>query len=211
MKQYSIPKIQKKLQKELDDDRYRHTLGVMYTSAALAMRYGEDLEAAQVAGLLHDCAKCIPNDKKIKMCLKNQISITEFEREAPFLLHAKLGAFLAKSKYDVNDENILQAIIWHTTGRPNMSPLEKIIFLADYIEPMRFKASNLDEVRSLAFLDMDRAIYITMRDTLQYLEKGGGKVDEMTRTACLYYKNICETDTETSETGKPILKKEMIL
>ena len=83
--QYNIAKMQKKLKKELDDDRYRHTLGVMYTSAALAMRYGADLMKAQVAGLLHDCAKCIPNDKKLRMCEKYGIPVSHVENEAPFL------------------------------------------------------------------------------------------------------------------------------
>ena len=197
MNQYNIPKMQRKLKKELDDDRYRHTLGVMYTSAALAMRYGADLEKAQVAGLLHDCAKCIPNEKKIKMCEKHQIPISRVEQGAPFLLHSKLGAYLAKMKYEVEDEEILQAIVWHTTGKPEMTLLEKIIFLADYIEPMRWKASNLEEIRRMAFLDLDRAVYMTLRDTLFYLEKGTGEVDEMTRTAYEYYADLCGKKTES--------------
>ena len=123
MKQYNITKIQKKLRKELDDDRYRHTLGVMYTSAALAMRYGADLMKAQIAGLLHDCAKCIPNDKKLKLCDKYGIPVTKVENDAPFLLHSKLGAYLAKTKYGVEDEEILEAIVWHTTGKPAMTRL----------------------------------------------------------------------------------------
>lgn len=192
MKQYNIAKMQKKLRKELDDDRYRHTLGVMYTSAALAMRYGADLEKAQVAGLLHDCAKCIPNEKKMKLCQKHQIPITRVEEGAPFLLHAKLGAFLAETKYGVEDEEILQAIVWHTTGKPGMSLMEEIVFLADYIEPMRWKASNLEEIRKTAFQDLDIAVYMTLRDTLHYLEKGSGAVDEMTRSAYLYYHDLCE-------------------
>lgn len=191
MNQYNIPKMQRKLKKELDDDRYRHTLGVMYISAALAMRYGIDLEMAQVAGLLHDCAKCIPNEKKIKLCEKHHIPISRVEQGAPFLLHSKLGAYLAETKYEVKEEEILQAIIWHTTGKPEMTMLEKIVFLADYIEPMRWKASNLKEIRETAFQDLDRAVYMTLRDTLQYLEKGSGEVDEMTRTAYEYYKELC--------------------
>lgn len=191
MNQYNIPKMQRKLKKELDDDRYRHTLGVMYTSAALAMRYGVDLEKAQVAGLLHDCAKCIPNEKKIKLCEKHEIPITRVEQGAPFLLHSKLGAYLARTKYEVADEEILQAIVWHTTGKPEMTLLEEIVFLADYIEPMRWKANNLEEIRKMAFQDLERAVYMTLRDTLRYLEKGTGEVDEMTRTAYEYYRNLC--------------------
>lgn len=188
MKQYNISKMQKKLKKELDEDRYRHTLGVMYTSAALAMRYGADLEKAQVAGLLHDCAKCIPNDKKLKLCEKYQIPVTLVENNAPFLLHSKLGAYLARTKYGVEDEEILEAITWHTTGKPGMTLLEEIVFLADYIEPMRWKAKNLEEIRRMAFCDIDQAVYMTLRDTLQYLESGSAALDGMTKEAYSYYK-----------------------
>ena len=72
-----------------------------------------------------------------------------------------------------------------------MTMLEKIVFLADYIEPMRWKASNLEEIRRMAFQDLDRAVYITLRDTLHYLEAGSGEVDEMTRTAYEYYRELC--------------------
>ena len=146
--EYNLIKIERKLGKELDGYRYRHTLGVMYMAAALAMRYDITLlQNAQVAGLLHDCAKGIPNDKKIKMCEKRGIEITLIERKNPSLLHAKLGAALAKEKYGVSDPDILGAIRWHTTGKADMSMLEKIIFIADYIEPMRDKARSLSVVR----------------------------------------------------------------
>ena len=186
-KSYNLEKIQKKLKKELDDDRYRHTLGVMYTAAALAMCHDADIEKAQAAGLLHDCAKCIPNDRKIKLCEKYGIRMTGVEKRAPFLLHARLGAYLAKVQYGVDDPDILGAIEWHTTGRPGMTLLEKIIFMADYIEPMRWKAENLPQIRKAAFTDLDRAVLMTLHDTLTYLESKGGEVDDMTRTAYEYY------------------------
>ena len=103
MKNYDMKSYQKKLKREMDEGRYQHTLGVMYTSAALAMRYEYDIQKAQMAGLLHDCAKCIPNGKKLKLCEKHNIQITEVERRNPFLLHAKLGAFLAMHEYGIND------------------------------------------------------------------------------------------------------------
>ncbi len=191
--QYNIGKIEKRLQKELDEDRYRHTMGVTYISAALAMRYGADLEKAMVAGLLHDCAKCIPNDRKLKLCEKYQIPVSQVERGAPYLLHSKLGAYLAEAEYGVKDVEILQAITWHTTGKPDMTLLEKIVFLADYIEPMRWKAENLNVIRKTAFEDLDRAVYLTLRDTLHYLEKRDqGAVDEMTRDAYLHYLKLQE-------------------
>ena len=131
-----LVEIRKKLKKVQDKDRYEHTKGVMYTAGCLAMAYGYDMHKAMLAGLLHDCAKCIPNKKKLKMCSQHHISVSEFEQEHPFLLHAKLGAYVAKAKYDVTDENILSAITWHTTGKPEMTLLEKIVYIADYIEQL---------------------------------------------------------------------------
>ena len=188
MKNYDMKAYQKKVKHEMDDGRYQHTLGVMYTCAALAMRYGYDLQKAQLAGLLHDCAKCINKEKKLKLCEKNHILITDVERRNPFLLHAKLGAFLAKEQYGVKDPEIISAILNHTTGKPAMSLLDKIVYVADYIEPRRNKAPNLEEVRRLAFLDLDEALYKILSDTLEYLDEGAGEIDGMTLKAYEYYK-----------------------
>lgn len=187
---YDLPKIEKKLKKYLDKNRFLHTQGVMYTCAALAMVYDMDIEKAQVAGLLHDCAKCIPNDKKLSMCKKNHIPISDFEIKNPFLLHAKLGAYLASKKYHVTDEIILSAITYHTTGRPMMRPLEKIVFIADYMEPNRNKAPNLAEIRKMAFKDLDECIYMILRDTLLYLKANPKDIDTTTEDAFTYYKQI---------------------
>ncbi len=187
MSGYNLIKMQKKVRKELDADRYQHTLGVMFTASSMAMCYGADIEKAQVAGLLHDCAKCIPNDQKIRMCSEYGIEISKIERKAPYLLHSKLGSFLAKEKYGVDDPDILSAILWHTTGRPNMTNLEKIIFVADYIEPQRFKAKNLPQVRRMAFHDLNQTVYQILEDTLHYLDAGQGEVDPMSRSAYRYY------------------------
>lgn len=185
---YNIPKMKKTLRKYLDSARYEHTEGVMYTAAALAMRFGEDLEKAQVAGLLHDCAKCISDDKKIRICLKNKITMTDAEQRSPFLLHAKVGAYIARNKYGVEDEEILSAIACHTTGKPAMNQLDKIIFIADYIEPMRSKAPNLTDVRRLAFEDIDLALFKILSDTLAYLRNSSKHIDSLTRLTYEYYK-----------------------
>lgn len=190
MAQYDLRKMEKKLVKYLDEERYAHTMGVMYTCAALAMVYGCDLNDAQAAGLLHDCAKCIPNKKKLKMCSHHKIQITEFEKEHPFLLHAKLGAYLAREKYGIRDEEILRAITYHTTGRPGMSTLEKIVYIADYIEPMRDKAPRLPKIRRLAFQDLDECMYEILRDSLIYLEENPKDLDVTTKEAFAYYKDL---------------------
>ena len=185
-----IVKLQKKLKSELDRDRYEHTIGVMHTAACLAMRYDEDMERALLAGLLHDCAKCIPSEEKLKMCKKNHIEISEAERVNTGLLHAKLGAFLAKEKYGIADEGILQAIRVHTTGCPEMTLLDKIVYIADYIEAGRKKLPNHAEVRKLAFCDLDDCLYRILEDSLVYLESKGSVVDPMTEQTYLYYKRI---------------------
>ena len=197
MGKYDFIKIKKKLSKYLDEARFEHTMGVMYTCAALAMVYGYDLEDAQAAGLLHDSAKCIPNKKKLKLCSQHDIPVSDFEKDHPFLLHAKLGAYVASSKYDIKDEEILTAITYHTTGRPGMSLLEKIVFVADYIEPRRNKASNLSKLRQMAFIDIDRTVYEIMDQTLRYLKSKKVPIDSLTKKSCDYYRALCgEKDVE---------------
>lgn len=172
-----------------DAERYEHTLGVAYTAAALAVLNNVDPQKALVAGMLHDCAKCIPAHEKINLCKAYGIPMTPIEERNPFLLHAKLGARLAKEKYNENDEDILNAIENHTTGRPNMSMLEKIIFIADYMEPNRNKAPNLFQIRKMAYNDIDRALVMILQDTLNYLEHTGNEIDPGTKETLMFYLN----------------------
>ena len=174
--QYDLKAFAKKVKKHQEKERYEHTKGVMYTAAALAMAYGCDLEKARVAGLLHDCAKCIPDEKKIKLCEKN-----------------KIEAFLAKEKYQVEEEEILSSIRWHTTGKADMTMLEKIIYIADYIEPNREKAPNLAKIRQTAFYDIDECMYEILRDTLEYLGKNPKTLDPETKDAFEFYRQLHET------------------
>lgn len=175
------------MEKAQDGDRYEHTLGVEYTAAALAMRYGGNIRDAQIAGLLHDCAKCLSDKKRLEICAKHHIPVTALERKNPFLLHAKVGAYLARKKYGVKNQDILNAIRNHTTGRRDMSLLEKIVFVSDYIEPGRKHAPNLEEIRQLAFLDLDRALLRILEDTLCYLKSSGGDIDPTTEETWKYY------------------------
>lgn len=192
MSQLKIDKMKKKVQNHLDKVRYEHTLGVMYTAGALAMRYQVDLEKALVAGLLHDCAKCLSTDKKLKLCEKYHLTVSESERKNPGLLHAKLGAYIAEKKYDIEDKEIVDAIAYHTTGRPGMTLLGKIVYIADYIEPNRNEAPNLDEVRRLAFVDIDECLYVVLKDSLAYLKTRNEVIDPMTEETYLYYKEVLE-------------------
>lgn len=116
-----VPEIRKHLKKKLDAYRYEHTLGVEFTCQALAMRYGYDLDKADLAGLLHDSAKRFEDLVMLQKCLDRNIPVTAEEERDPSLLHAKLGAWMAEHKYEVDDPEILSAITCHTTGKPGMS------------------------------------------------------------------------------------------
>ncbi len=184
----NMKQLRKAMKKAQDSKRYEHTLGVAYTAAALAMRYNVSIKDAQTAGMLHDCAKCLSDEKRLSVCEKQHIPVTEVERRNPFLLHAKVGAYLAEKKYGVRDSDILNAIQYHTTGRKNMSLLEKIVFISDYIEPGRKQAPNLQEIRQLAFIDIDKAMIRILEDTVAYLKEGNREVDPATEDTLNYYK-----------------------
>lgn len=183
-----MKKIKKYLKKHLTKDRYHHTLGVASTAVAMAMRYNPDpsnsnfIKRAELAGLLHDCAKCMDNNKKLRICEKNNLSCSSFEKSHLYLLHGKVGAYIAQTKFKIEDNDILQAITWHTTGRPDMSLLEKIIFIADYIEPSRNPIPELNLIRQLAFVDIDKAMEKILSNTLKFLESKGNPIDKMTQT-----------------------------
>ncbi len=181
-------KIKKELFKKLKKERFEHTVGVMYTAASLAMCYGADMEKAFLAGLLHDCGKYCPPKEQIRLCDKYGIHLTESELKMPALIHAKLGAFLAEHEYGITDREILDAITCHTTGRPGMTMLEKILYIADYIEPNRREIPGLKEIRAIVFEDIDRAIYLSASRTLQYLKESGKETDSLTAGTCEYYK-----------------------
>ncbi len=177
----------KKLESKLNPKRFLHSIGVEYTAANLAFVHGADVEKARLAGLLHDCAKYIPTDEKLKRAKKYGINVNKCEKANPDLLHGKIGVFIAKEKYGVDDPEILSAIAYHTTGHPDMTLLEKIIFVADYIEPNRRIIRDLPEIRREAYLDLDKCIIHILKNTLEYLETTDAAIDELTRDTYDYY------------------------
>lgn len=187
-------KILEKLKSKINDKRFEHSIGVEYTAACLAFVHGADLEKARLAGLLHDCAKGIPTKEKLEKAKKHGLAINQFEVSNPDLLHAKLGAYYAKAKYDVTDEDVLNAIASHTTGRPGMSLLEKIIFVSDYIEPNRKPIFELDIIRKEAFEDIDKCVIHILKNTLNYLEQTNVQIDVMTQKTYDFYVKTNEGD-----------------
>ncbi len=186
----------KQLKSRLAPMRYEHSLSVSFTCMSLAMRYGYNIDKAELAGLLHDCGKRYSDDVILRKCLKHNIVVTEAENKALPVLHAKYGVWLAENKYQIRDTEILSAIGCHTTGKPDMTTLDKILYIADYIEPRRYKAENLPQMRALAFVDLDQTMYAILDSTLEYLTKKGGNIDPMTREAHTYFKQLMESKGE---------------
>lgn len=193
-----ILSLEQKLQKVLTPKRYLHTLGVAYLSASLAMCHGISHRDALVAGLLHDCAKNLPEDDMLQQCLTMNLPLSEHEKRIPELIHAVYGSYLAKEEYKIVQEDILLAIRNHTLGRPQMSKLEQIVYLADYLEPERMQPTipSLDELRSIAFQNLDKATYLVSENSIRYFESTGKDTDPMTYRVYEYYKNIVRKEIQ---------------
>ena len=189
-----MAEIRRKLEKNLSNDRYQHTLGVAYTAAALAMRYQASIEDAELAGLLHDCAKEYDKKESLSIAEKSGIRFSAADMAAPQIWHAIIGPVVAEKKYGVAKLEILSAIRWHTTGRREMSLHEKIVFTADYIEPNRDRADNLAEMRHLAFQDLDFCVYRITADTLRYLASKQIRADQKTEECYQWLKEVKKYD-----------------
>lgn len=187
--------IKKDLKNKLKPSRYEHSIGVAYTAACLAMRYGYDVNKAYRAGLLHDCTKYMDGRESLEFCENNNISVTDIERSMPqALLHSKTGAFMAKAYYKEEDSEVLDSILTHTTGDVNMTLLQKIIFIADFIEPNRKSLPMMDSIREIAFTDIDRCVLAVYESVISYLHENpkNGEIDPKSVNAYEYYKKLCD-------------------
>ena len=157
----------------LTPERYAHSIGVMETAAELAEIYGADIEKARIAGLLHDCAKNL--EDIYSRCRDLEVELDEVEMKSPPLVHAKLGAEIAKIEFGITDPEILEAIRWHTIGKANMTLLEKIVFVADLTEPGRtYPDASL--LRELSRINLDEALYKCVNATVEINKKRGNFV-----------------------------------
>ncbi len=175
-----IARIRKDLKRKLSENRYLHTLGVEETCVKLARHYSVDAYKARIVGLLHDCAKCLEDSKLLEIAQNNAIPVREVEYKNPYLLHGKVGAFLAENEYGISDTEVLEAIRNHTTGNINMRCLEKIVFIADYIEPGRKALPGMEEIRVKAYQDLDETMILILNNTLQYLKESKKEIDPLT-------------------------------
>lgn len=180
-------KMVEKLKKALDSQRFAHTLGVEKTAVQMARRFGENEERAALAGLLHDCAKCMTL-AQMQKAVKDQ-NVDSVMRESKALMHALAGMCVARDVYGVEDEQVLSAIRWHTTGHGQMTGLEKIIYLADMIEPGRKPYQGLDELRAACMRDLDEAMHMALSMSLEYVREQGKTLHPDTMAALWMYED----------------------
>ena len=165
----------------LKPKRMPHVLGTEQEAVRLVRRYGGDETQARIAALLHDCTKKLDMAQQLALCEKYGIMLDELEQKALKLLHSKTGAAIARDVFGVEDA-VYDAILYHTTGKPDMTRLEKIIYLADYIEPTR-DFPGVDALRKTVYEDLDKGLLMGLTMTVQEMEEMGNPVHHLTRDA----------------------------
>jgi predicted HD superfamily hydrolase involved in NAD metabolism len=162
----------RKLRSTQKERRYFHTMGVVKEAVRLAPKYGVEVEKAKIAALLHDCAKNFDQDRFLEIAAEYGVTLDEYALKEPALVHAFLGAAVAYRDYGVTDKEILDAIFYHTTARANMTNLEKLIYLADMIEPGR-TMPQAEEVRRLVETNLDDALIYAIDCSIKHVIKKG--------------------------------------
>lgn len=159
------------LKANLDEERYIHVLASEKTAKELAIRFGADEEKASLSALLHDCAKCIETEELYKLIEENNLNVSKIELASYKTLHAPVGAYLAKQQFGIVDKEVLQSIRFHTIGRVGMSLIEKIVFLADKIEPATREKEYINKVKSALDKNnnIDDALLICYDSTIRRL------------------------------------------
>ncbi len=192
----------------LKPKRFLHTLGVAATAANLAAIHHANPKEAYLAGLLHDCAKYLTGEEELELCEQEQIPLSDVERKNTVLIHGKLGAHFARTRYGVENEEILSAIRFHTTGRPGMGLLEKIIYLADYMEPgrkMECQPYTLTEIRKMCYIEIDEALRMVLESCICYLQQTQAPIDPLTMETYQYYSREENEHAECKGNGENCL------
>lgn len=162
----------KRLRSTQKERRYFHTLGVVKEAVRLAPKYGVEIEKAKIAALLHDCAKNFDQDRFLEIAAEYGVTLDELAIKEPALVHAFLGAAVAYRDYGVTDKEILDAIYYHTTARANMTNLEKLVYIADMIEPGR-TMPQAEELRKMVEVNLDDALIYAIDCSIKHVIKKG--------------------------------------
>lgn len=168
----SYDKMKEKIKGYLTPCRYEHTLGVIEAAIKLASKYQVEENSAKIAALLHDCAKNKGEETLLRLAKENNIQLNEVEKMQPSLLHGPIGSVIAQKDFGIKNKDILNAIRYHTTGKKNMTTLEKIIYLSDYIERGR-NFPGVEKLRIESKKDLDQALLLAFNQTIEYVLKKG--------------------------------------
>lgn len=171
----------------LKKSRYQHTLGVEQTAVTLARKFGADPNLASLAALLHDNAKNLDLEQQLAICKKSFPKKYNLTMDYANILHAFAGAVEARNRYSLLPEEVFSSICYHTTGRPEMTLMDKIIYCADFIEPGRPSFEGLSEARKLVYENLDEGLLYIMTHTFRFVAGKGKKVHPLTLEALAYY------------------------
>ena len=177
-----------KIALEGNERRYWHSISVALTAVNLAEIYGANKDDCLVSGILHDYCKNMTLDELFSNCEKYSVELSEEDRMADGCIHGFLASKMCKAKFDINDE-VYNAIYFHTCGKPDMTILEKIIYIADFIEPLRRFRDKVSDVRKLAFTDIDSAVVMASEASVSFLTKREKFIHSNTLKTLEYYKN----------------------
>lgn len=166
------------VREQMHEKRYIHTIGVMETAIKLAHQYGVDEQKAELAAIFHDYAKCRPI-REMEEIIKRENMPSDLLAHNKELWHAPVGAYLVKKEVGITDPEILQAIAYHTSGHEQMTMLDKVIWVADYIEPGR-KFPGVEEVRELARQDLNLALLQALKNTISFLMSKNQRIYPLT-------------------------------
>lgn len=170
-----IDLIKLRLKEIMSEERFEHSVNVSRVARELALKYDYNVDKAEVAGLLHDCAKDLDYKILEKMVLEYDIKMDEIIQKIPKLLHPLVGAAIAEKEFNIKDSIILEAIRVHSTGTAHMSLLDKIIYLSDKIEPLR-NNEGVEEVRKMVWKDLNKAVLMVLDKGLLYLISKGSLI-----------------------------------
>ncbi len=181
LKQLDLPQLRACSYSMIRNKRVAHVMGVEEEAVRLAKFWGADPELARHAGILHDCTKYLELDEQLALCEKYGMELDDLEQKMVKLLHSKTGACIAKYVFG-EPEEVYQAILWHTTGKADMTLLDKILYMADYIEPNR-DFEGVEELRRLAYSDLDRAMLLGVEETIREMTQRGVPIHSNTLAA----------------------------
>ncbi len=167
--------IMEHLKSSISSKRYIHSINVSATAVKLAAHYGCDARKAEIAGLVHDCARELDRQFLLNCLTEEGIKADGMTLDIKELLHGPAAVHICRKVFGIEDEDILNSVRYHTTGRENMSILEKIIYLSDSIEPGRC-FDGVDEIRGLAFIDLDKALLSAFDSSIQYIISKNGLI-----------------------------------